>query len=117
MKKIIAIVFTLIFVFTSFAGNGIAENPKTINYEEVLKGIEYPQVCREKGIEGRVIVLLSINKLGEITDYNFEAFPCSDLKEAVEDALPNMSFKPAINEQGQAVDGQLALPVNFKLTL
>ncbi|MEQ9406000.1 MAG: energy transducer TonB [Cyclobacteriaceae bacterium] len=117
MKKLVALTFLLAFVFASYAGNGGIENPKATNYTQVLKDIKYPQVCREKGIEGKVIVMLNIDKYGKITNYEFKSSPCSDLREAVEVALPGLKFKPAIDEDGEAVAGKLTLPVNFKLTI
>lgn len=117
MKKLAA--FTLLFAIVTlgYAGNGTPESPKATNYKQILKEITYPQVCREKGIEGKVIVMLKIDKFGEIDSYEVKSSPCSDLREAVEAALPSMTFKPATNENGDNVAGSITLPVNFKLTI
>lgn len=117
MKKLVAILFTTVFISASYAGNNIPEAPKAMNYKQILSQIEYPQVCREKGIEGKVIVMLRISAQGDILEYDFKSAPCSDLQDAVEASLPGMKFKPATDENGRAVDGILALPVNFKLTI
>ncbi|MEP5610601.1 MAG: energy transducer TonB [Cyclobacteriaceae bacterium] len=117
MKKLIALTFTLAIVFASYAGDGKAEKPKATNYKEVLKEIVYPQASMEQGIEGKVIVELKINKSGEITNYKFKSFPCSDMKEVVESALTKMTFVPATNKKGQTVNGRITLPVNFQLTI
>lgn len=117
MKKLLTIAITAIFVFGAYAGNGEAKEAKVTNYKEVLSQIEYPQVCREQGIEGKVIVHLIINENGEISNHEFASYPCTDLRDAVENSLSQLQFIPARNDKGEAVKGAFTLPVNFKLTL
>ncbi|MEP1097306.1 MAG: TonB family protein [Cyclobacteriaceae bacterium] len=117
MKKLIVLTFTLAFVFAAYAGNGKAEKPKATNYKEVLKEIAYPQASMEQGIEGKVIVELKINKAGEMVSYKFKSYPCSDMKEVVEQSLMKITFAPATNKKGEAVNGRVTLPVNFQLTI
>lgn len=117
MKKLLTIAITAIFVFGAYAGDGKAKQAKVTNYKDVLSEIEYPLVCKEQGIEGKVLVSINLNAAGEITNHEFLAFPCTDLKEAVEKALPKLQFNPARNDEGQAVKGKVILPVNFKLTI
>lgn len=117
MKKITILAFTLTFVLVSYAGSGVAESPKATNYKEILKEIEYPQVCRKRGIEGKVIVMLNVDKYGEVTSHEFKASPSSDMEEAVEAAIPSMTFKPAVDEDGENVAGKITLPINFKLSI
>lgn len=116
MKKLVTYAFALTLLATSYANNG-AELPKVMNYKQALSEIEYPQVCRERGIEGKVIVALRIDKHGQIINYKVQSTPCSEMQEAVEAVLPSMAFKPALDENGQPVEGILTLPVNFKLTI
>ncbi|GAB4251386.1 MAG: hypothetical protein Tsb0034_30370 [Ekhidna sp.] len=117
MKKLIVTLITAIFVFGASASNGKAEQAKVTNYKEVLSKIEYPQVCKEKGIEGKVIVNLVIDENGNITSHEFVAFPCTDLRDAVKTSLSQLQFIPARDENGVAVKGKFTLPVNFKLTI
>ena len=120
MKKIFTLIILTAFVFVLHAqssGTQAYTNPKATNYKEVLKGIEYPQVCREKGIEGTVLVVLNINENGTMTNYKFKSAPCDDLQTAVENSLSKLTFEPAKNPQGQAVRGKLTLPVQFKLSI
>ncbi len=90
---------------------------KQLNYKEVLQRIEYPQVCKDKGIEGKVVVVLHLDKFGNIENYVFKAYPCNDLKKAVEYEIANLKFTPARDSDGNAVPGSYTLPVNFKLTI
>lgn len=117
MKKLLALTITAIFVCGAYAGNGEAKEVKVTNYQTVLSNIEYPQVCRKEGIEGKVIVNLTIDSAGEITSSEFVSFPCTDLKEAVKNSLSQLEFQPARNSKGEAIEGKFILPVNFKLTL
>lgn len=117
MKKLITLALSMVFAVASYATNGEAESPKATNYKQILEEIEYPQVCREKGIEGKVIVMLNLDQYGAITSHEFKKSPCSDMEEAVEKVLPNMSFKPATDENGENIAGKIALPINFKLSL
>ena len=119
MKRILTITMMTAFTVFVFASSLEAQgqNPKATNYKEVLKGIEYPKVCREKGIEGTVLVSLKINEKGDILNYKFKSAPCEELQTAVEKSLDKLKFEPAKNQHGQAVIGRLVLPVNFRLTI
>ncbi|MEQ9468424.1 MAG: energy transducer TonB [Ekhidna sp.] len=119
MKKQLLILAMSLFVLGAYAGNGDgkAENPKALNYKEVISDIEYPQVCKEKGIEGQVLVTLKIDQFGKVINHRFESYPCTDLRDAVKKVLPSLTFTPAKNSNGEAVVGLIAVPVNFKLTI
>lgn len=119
MKKQLLILAMAFCVLSAQAnnGDGKAENPKPVNYKEVVSNIEYPLVCKEKGIEGQVLVTLKIDKNGKVINHQFEKYPCTDLRDAVKDILPNLNFEPAKNANGDAVVGRIAVPVNFKLTI
>jgi len=119
MKKQLLILAMALCVLGAQANNGDnkAENPKPINYKEVISNIEYPLVCKEKGIEGQVLVTLKIDQAGKVINHRFESYPCTDLRDAVKKVLPKLNFEPAKNSNGDAVVGLIALPINFKLTI
>ena len=121
MKKQILALAMMFFVLGAFAtngnGEGVAESPKPVNYKDVISAIEYPQVCKEKGIEGQVIVTLKIDEMGKVISHEFGKYPCTDLRDAVEKVLPDLNFTPAKDKNGNAVVGKIAVPVNFKLTI
>lgn len=117
MKKLFSLLITAILVVGAYAGNGKSEEAKVTNYKEVLSEIEYPQVCREKGIEGKVVVDLVIDELGKVVDHEFVSYPCTDLKEVVKESLSKLRFSPAKDDNGKAVKSVFTLPVNFKLTI
>jgi TonB family protein len=120
MKKA-AYIFTIFFLafgMLAFANNGDKTTKKAVvsNYSDVLKQIEYPQVCREQGIEGTVLVRVSLNEKGQMISHEFVKYPCTDLKDVVAQKLAALTFKPAI-ENGEAVSSKLLIPIEFKLTL
>ncbi len=117
MKKVITLLMAVAFVFTLNAQNGVERGPKATNYKEVLKEITYPQNCRDAGIEGKVLVMLKISKRGTIKSYEFLSAPSGDIEAAVESSLSKLTFEPALNAKGHPVTGQLALPINFKLSI
>lgn len=117
MKKLLSIAITALFVFGAYAENGEEKEVKVTNYKEVISSIEYPQSCREKGIEGKVIVQILVDEFGTIKGEEFVAYPCVELRDAVKSSISKLQFSPARNEKGEAINGVFTLPVNFKLTL
>ena len=121
MKKYITTLMmticALAVIANGFGNKGEGESPKPVNYKEVISKIEYPKVCREKGIEGKVIVELKVDENGKVVNHKFESYPCSDLKKVVKDILPELQFKPATDSEGNAVEGRVTLPVNFQLDI
>lgn len=117
MKKIFTLAITALFVFAASASNGAGELAKISNYKEVVSKIEYPQVSKEQGIEGKVIVAINIDAMGNIKDYKFLSSPCPNLSKAVENSIKNLEFAPATDKDGNAIAGKVVLPVDFKLTL
>lgn len=118
-KQLLSILAVLLFVVTVQANGGTdkAESPKAVNYIEVISDIEYPSVCKEKGIEGKVIVVIKVDENGNVINHRFDSYPCTDLRDAVKEILPTLKFEPAKNANGDNVIGLIAVPVNFKLTI
>lgn len=118
MKRTLSLLLML-GVFASLVAQPIPfeKDIEVLNYKEVLSQIEYPQVCKEKGIEGKVIVSLEIDKRGNIVNHEFVSFPCTDLRDAVKNSLSKFSFTPAINSNGQAITSRITMPVKFELTI
>ncbi|WP_370087172.1 energy transducer TonB [Ekhidna sp.] len=119
MKKQLLALTMVFFVLGALANNGNdkSESPKATNYKEVISKIEYPQVCKEKGVEGKVIVTLKVDQAGKVINHEFDSYPCTDLRDAVKEVLKDLTFVPAKNKEGEAVVGKIAVPVNFKLTI
>ena len=77
--------------------------------------INYPAECKEKGIQGRVLISFTVNKDGSITDPEVvksvdPALDAEALK--VINAMP--TWKPG-KQRGETVRVRYTVPINFKL--
>lgn len=119
MKNTLLMVLLFLSILFGVNGQQVTKEKdiQVSNYEEVLSEIEYPQICREKGIEGKVIVLLEIDEEGNIIYQKFISYSSVDLMIAVEKSLQKFRFKPAMNETGQTIASRITMPVKFKLTI
>ena len=117
MKTLLMLLSVCFILFVNGQPLSSSKVVEVTNYKEVLSQIEYPQVCKEKGIEGKVIVSLRVDANGKLMSHKFIAYPCVDIKGAVMEALPKLKFNPAINQHGDAVAGSITMPINFRLTI
>ena len=80
-----------------------------------MKHVKYPEIAREAGIEGTVLVQCFIDKKGNvIKTVVVKGLKGTGLNEAAMDALEKTKFKPAI-QRDKPVGVWLAIPVTFKL--
>ena len=79
------------------------------------KNIRYPQVCKEQGLQGRVIVQFVVNADSTITDVNVvkPVNPHFD-KEAVRVVKAMPKWNPG-KQRGEPVRVRFTLPVTFRL--
>ncbi len=118
MKKSLLAVLSFVLVTSVFAQPlPSAKNVEVTNYKEVLSQIDYPQVCRENGIEGVVLVSLNIDEQGKLVGHEFISYPCSDLKSAVKESLSKLKFSAAVGESGKAITSRITMPVKFELSI
>lgn len=83
--------------------------------EYLRKNIKYPSICRENGIQGRVLIQFIVNKDGSIVDPEVvkSVNPYLD-KEALRVISTMPSWKPG-SQRGKPVRVKFTVPVNFKL--
>ena len=118
MKKTLLVLLSFTFLISAYGQPlSSAKVVEVTNYKEVLSQIVYPQVCKEKGIEGKVIVSLEVDERGKVVSHDFISFPCTDLRDVVKNALPEFNFNPAINDSGQKITSRITMPVKFELTI
>ena len=81
----------------------------------LAKNIQYPEDCKKKGTEGRVIVQFVVDKDGSVMDAKVvrSIDPLLD-KEALRVVNLMPKWKPGKN-QGEAVRIRYTIPVMFKL--
>jgi len=79
------------------------------------KSVNYPVICQENGIQGRVTVAFVINEKGEVTDV--QAYRGTDPnleREALRVVKTMPKWKPG-KQRGRAVKVSYSVPVNFRL--
>ena len=84
-------------------------------YKWIANHLQYPEECREKGIQGRVMIQFVVNKDGSIPGIKVLKSPHSLLSEEairVVKAMPK--WKPA-KDKGKVVRSHFRLPIVFRL--
>jgi len=84
-------------------------------YAAILANITYPEIAREAGIEGRVVVeaLIGVNGIVE-SAIILEGVPRTGLNEAAIDAVLKTQFTPAF-QMDKPVRVKMAIPIVFRL--
>lgn len=90
------------------------EEPKPVNMNEIKQAIGYPQVARDAGIEGNVVVRVLVDKDGSYRRHKVLNGVHPVLEKAVEKQLPNLRFTPAI-QGGKPIQFWVNIPFAFKL--
>lgn len=80
----------------------------------ILKKVEYPELARKAGVEGKVYVMAFISTSGEVDDVKVIKGIGGGCDEAAVMAVKNSKFNPAKNE-GKNVKVKYALPITFKI--
>jgi TonB family protein len=92
------------------------EAPEPIGgFEAIQKNLQYPEIARRAGIQGRVILNLLINENGVVDTVKvLKSLGKSGCDEAAVNAAKSVRWKPAINN-GVPVKVWVGIPVVFKL--
>ncbi|MDX2283862.1 MAG: TonB family protein [Bacteroidia bacterium] len=90
------------------------QEPVAINVDEIRKLIGYPQIAKDAGIEGNVVVRVLVDKRGAYVRHKVinQAHPV--LSKAVEEHISKLKFSPAI-QGGKPIQFWVNIPFNFKL--
>ncbi len=93
-------------VFEFFA---VSEKPKLLHKETP----KYPDLARRAGIEGRVTIMVTISKKGDVIDAKvLKSIPMLD--EAALSAAKKCKFKPA-KQRDRFVKVKMSIPFDFRL--
>ncbi len=93
----------------------VEEQPELIGGMAALqKAVEYPQLAKKAGIEGRVIVQFIVDKNGNVQDPNVTRGVHRLLNEAAIQAVKKQTFRPG-KQRGEPVKVKMSLPVSFRL--
>jgi protein TonB len=84
-------------------------------YEAIMRAVKYPEIAREAGIEGTVVLQVYVNKRGFVEDVKvLKGVPMTGLDEAAIKGIKKVRFKPAM-QRDIKVDVWIAVPVKFRL--
>jgi protein TonB len=84
-------------------------------YAYIVKNLKYPELAKEKGIEGRVFVNFIIEKDGSISNVKILRGIGGGCEEAAVEMVKNMpKWKPG-KQRGKPVRFQFVLPIKFEL--
>lgn len=92
------------------------EPPEPIGgYAAIQRAVIYPEIAREAGIEGTVIVQATIGKNGKVIETTIlKGIPKTGLDEAAMDAIKMIEWKPAY-QRDKPVTVRISVPVVFRL--
>lgn len=90
------------------------EEPRPVNMDDIKKLIGYPQIARDAGIEGSVVVRVLVDKKGNYGRHKIINQVHPILSKAVEQHITRLKFTPAI-QGGKPIQFWVNIPFNFKL--
>lgn len=92
----------------------VEEQPQPINMADIQKLVGYPQLARDAGIQGSVVLRVLVDKSGNYKDHKIinQAHPI--LSKAVEAKIELLKFTPAI-QGGKPIYFWVNIPFNFRL--
>ncbi|MEO0557310.1 MAG: energy transducer TonB [Bacteroidota bacterium] len=82
--------------------------------EGLQERVEYPEIARRAGVEGRVFVTFVVDERGNVVDPQVARSPSDLLSEAALKAVRESKFQPG-QQRGRPVKVRYSLPVNFVL--
>ena len=84
-------------------------------YKWIAEHLKYPEECRAKSIQGRVMIQFVVNKDGSIPDIKVLKSPHSLLSEEAIRVVKAMPFWKPAKVKGEVVRSTFRLPINFRI--
>ncbi|MEM6261832.1 MAG: TonB family protein [Bacteroidota bacterium] len=91
-----------------------AEEPKPVNMDDIRKLIGYPDIAKDAGIEGSVVVRVLVDKYGNYKKHKVIKKVHPVLAKACEKHVSKLKFTPAI-QGGKPIPFWVNIPFKFKL--
>lgn len=92
----------------------LEKEPVPVNMDELTGLIGYPQIAKEGGLEGKVVLRVKIDKLGNYEKHVVLKSPHTILLKAVTDHIDHLVCTPGI-QSGKAIPVWVTIPFNFVL--
>jgi len=94
----------------------IPSMPKAFDFADFYKThVHYPTLAQENNIEGTVVVAISVDDCGWVTERQLVRSVHSLLDEAALTATENLKWMMPAVEEGQPVAGTVMVPLRFRL--
>ena len=91
------------------------ERPELIGgLAALLREVQYPEIARKAGVEGRVIIQFIVDENGKVTESAVIRGIGAGCDEEALRVVRQARFKPG-KQRGKAVKVKMALPITFKL--
>ena len=82
--------------------------------QAIQQSVEYPQQCRDAGVQGRVIVRFVVSEGGQVQDPNVVRGIGAGCDQAAVRAVEQTEFEPG-QQGGRPVNVRMTVPINFSL--
>ncbi len=93
----------------------VEDMPEIVGGMDALYDVlEYPEIAKQAGVEGRVVVQFIIDENGNVIDPQVVQGVGAGLDEAAVEAIQQVEFEPG-RQRGRPVAVQYTIPVNFRL--
>jgi TonB family protein len=83
--------------------------------ESLTKHLDYPLRAKQRGIQGRVLIAVLVDKSGSPTEFRVAQSLDPDCDQAAIDAIRKIEFVPA-KKMGRVVPAWFAIPVEFRMS-
>lgn len=91
------------------------EKEPAVDLGKLQSLVEYPEIARKAGVEGKVVIRALIDKSGALKKVAIEASDNTMLNDAAKTAVKKYGrFEPAI-QNGQPISCWVSIPIQFKL--
>lgn len=91
----------------------LGSGPKPKNVNTVRSSIEYPEVFRNNGIGGTVLVKIQLDENGEYMQHTVVSSPYQVLTDLIESKVKMLKFEPA-TQGGKPVKSWVVVPFHFR---
>jgi protein TonB len=92
----------------------LSNEPQPVNLDRIKNQIEYPQIAREGGIHGTVVLEVTINERGKYESHRVVRSPHKLLTKECEKHIASLRFQPG-KQGGKPVRFKVQVPFRFKL--
>ncbi len=90
----------------------VANHPKLLNRDRVMKLIGYPKEAQDQKIKGKVVVKLLVDATGHVIRYQFLGENHALLRDAVQAHVKELLFQPGL-EEGKPSEWWVIMPFPF----